>query len=80
MKMSEAAPVIRAKDIDLSAIVLTRGYHRTREEGMNAMEAAAYLAGSEHTETPYGVCPVISRVVHSLSDLLPSDRTRTRLL
>ncbi|MFS8070110.1 MAG: hypothetical protein ACMG6S_27410, partial [Byssovorax sp.] len=80
MKASEAVPVIRAKVIDLSTIVLTTAYHRTREDGMNAMEAAAYLAGMEHTEAPYGVCPVIRAVVHSLNYHLSSDRTCTRLL
>jgi hypothetical protein len=69
-----------AKDIDLSKIVLTAGYHRTREEGMSALEAAAYLAGLEHSERPYGVCPVITEVMHWWNHHLPSDRTRTRLL
>jgi hypothetical protein len=33
--------VISPKDIDLSKIVLTRGWHKTREDGMDVMEAAA---------------------------------------
>jgi hypothetical protein len=69
-----------AKDIDLSKIVLTRGLHTTREEGMNAMEAAAYLAGLEHTECPHRVCILITIAMNTWNDHLPSDRIRTRLL
>lgn len=69
-----------AKGIDPSKIVLTAGYHRTREEGMNALEAAAYLAGLEHSERPRGVCLIICLVMHAWSDHLPDDDIRTRLL
>ena len=69
-----------AKDIDLSKIVLKAGYHRTREEGMSALEAAAYLAGGEHSERPYGVCAIICEVMHAWNDDLPNDGIRTRLL
>ncbi len=72
--------VISPKDIDLSKIVLTRGYHRTREDGMDVMEAAAYLAGLEHTRSPYGVCGLIRFALCMWNDHLPSDRIRTRLL
>jgi hypothetical protein len=79
MKASEATPVMSAENIDRSKIVLTAGYHETREEGMNALEAAAYLAGQEHSERPYGVCPIIIEMLRSWSDHLPEDGIRTRL-
>ena len=80
MKTSEAAPVRSAKDIDLRKIVLTADYHPTREEGMNAVEAAAYLAGLEHSVRPHGVCSIICLVMHAWNDHLPNDALRTRLL
>lgn len=80
MKTSEAAPVLSANEIDPSKIVLKAGYHRTREEGMNAVEAAAYLAGLGHSVRPYGVCAIICQVMHVWSDHLPNNRIRTRLL
>ena len=80
MKTSKAAPVRSANDIDRSKIVLKAGFHRTREEGMNALEAAAYLAGLEHSERPHGVCEIICEVMHAWSDDLPNDAIRTRLL
>ena len=69
-----------AKGIDLSTIVLTAGYHETREEGMSVVEAAAYLAGERHSEQPHCVCPILVEVLGSWNDALPDDDIRTRLL
>jgi len=66
--------------IDLTNIVLAYGSHRTRENGMCAMEAAAYVAGEWHSDHPACVCPVIGAFMRSWNDGLPDDATRTRLL
>ena len=66
--------------IDLTNIVLKHGSHASREDGMCAMEAAAYVAGEDHRDHPKCVCPVIGAFMRSWNDNLPDDESRTRLL
>ena len=65
---------------DLEAVSLKSGAHMTREEGMCAMEAAAYLAGEPHSDHPQCVSPVIAAFKISWNDGLPNDAERDRLL
>jgi hypothetical protein len=65
---------------DLPLIHLKHGAHRNRVEGVCAMEAAAWLAGREHTDSPICVSPVIASFVRYWNDALPSDEDRDRLL
>jgi len=61
-------------------IVLERFNHKTREEGMCAMEAAAWLAGEPHSDEPKCVCPIISAFMMSWNDSISDRYERTRLL
>lgn len=66
--------------IDLSQITLRHGSHPTREDGVCAMEAVAWLAGEEHSDAPACACPVITRLIVSWNDSLQEDADRNRLL
>jgi hypothetical protein len=62
------------------AVTLKVGSHRTREHGVCALEATAWLVGEGHTAYPQCVCPVVAGFVRTLNDGLPDDEMRTRLL
>jgi hypothetical protein len=61
-------------------IDLRKGAHEERERGVCAMEAAAWLAGEPHSDSPQCVCAVLGAFVRSWNDALPSDEDRNRLL
>ena len=61
-------------------IDLKRGSHSDRQNGVCALEAAAWLAGEEHSDKPQCVCSVIAAFVISWNDALPTDEDRNRLL
>jgi hypothetical protein len=61
-------------------IDLKKGSHADRENGVCAMEAAAWLAGEPHSDSPQCACPVIAAFVIAWNDALPSDAERNRLL
>jgi hypothetical protein len=65
--------------LGFNGIELSSGAHSRREQGVCAMEAAAWLAGEKHTDSPTCVCPVIAAFVRSWNDALP-DADRNRLL
>src|SRR5690606_35073930 len=73
-KMIEVTRLERLDEIELGA-----GAHDSREAGMNAMEAVAWIAGEPHSDTPECTCPVIAKFIRSWNDALP-DEDRTRLL
>ena len=52
----------------LDEITLTVGQHNSPEAGMCAMEAAAWLAGEEHSDTPECVDETITEYVQVLND------------
>ncbi|MFC3504840.1 hypothetical protein ACFOOK_28265 [Micromonospora krabiensis] len=60
--------------IDLTSIVLDRGAHDDREDGLCVMEAVAYFAGEEHTDAPKCVSPVLTTFGQRLNDVLPHDK------
>jgi len=53
---------------DLRQIVLGRGAHATREDGLCVMECVAFVAGLPHSDTPECTDPVLARVVTQLND------------
>ena len=61
-------------------IMLARGGHNDRGDGVCAMEAVAWLAGEPHSDRPRCVSPIIAAFVRRWNDDLPDDETRTRLL
>lgn len=58
---------------------LTRGSHKTAEEGLCAMEAVAWLEGLPHSDAPECTCPVIARFLRLGQDVMP-DKIRQRLI
>ena len=64
----------------LTGVSLRPGCHETREEGVCAMEAAAWLAGEPHSDKPKCVSLMISRFMRSWNDALPNNADRDRLL
>ena len=65
---------------ELAAVTLGSGSHSTREEGVCAMEAVAWLAGEPHSDAPECASPVIAAFLRSWNDSLPTDEDRQRLL
>jgi hypothetical protein len=65
---------------ELDRLSLKRGGHRDFEQGMCAMEAAAYIANEPHSASPACVCPVLTSFMARWNDGLPSDEDRDRLL
>ena len=65
---------------ELETITLESGSHATREEGVCAMEAVAWLAGEPHSDAPECASPVIAAFLRSWNDALPTDEGRQRLL
>lgn len=61
-------------------IDLRKGSHQRREDGVCAMEAAAWLAGEPHSDRPQCACPAIAAFVVAWNDALPSDEDRNRIL
>ena len=55
-------------------ITLSTGSHRTRDDGMCMMEAAAMLAGEPHTDRPECVDPVIAAFCRAWQDRLDDGR------
>ncbi len=62
----------------LNDIKLSEGIHETRESGMCAMEAAAYIMGLPHSETPACVAPNLAMAFGDLNDVA-DDEQRQRL-
>jgi hypothetical protein len=65
-------------ELDLDALILSKGHHKDRDDGMCLMEAAAWLAGQPHTDHPPCVSPVLGIFGRALNDVLP-DTTRQQL-
>jgi hypothetical protein len=69
--------------LDLSVLdnlTLLAGSHKSREDGVCAMEAIAWVAGKAHGDHPVCVCPIIGGFLRSWNDAIPDNETRTRLL
>jgi hypothetical protein len=58
---------------------LRRGAHRSRSEGMCAMEMVAWLAGEPHSDEPSCACPVAAALVRACNDTM-SDASRNTCL
>ena len=63
----------------LESISLDHGRHRSFDDGMCAMEAAAWLAGEEWSDHPNCVSPVIGQFLRSWNDTL-GDEARNTLI
>jgi hypothetical protein len=64
----------------LETMSLKYGSHPNVEAGLCAMEAVAWLAGEDHSDSPACVDPGIAAAVRKLNDRMPTDKMRTELL
>ena len=64
----------------LDDIDLEHGCHASRKDGVCVMEAAAWIAGEKHSDSPQCVSPIISAFLRSWNDALPDNEMRNRLL
>jgi hypothetical protein len=64
--------------LNLDALVLQQGAHKTADEGMCLMEAVAWWAGQRHTDQPPCVSPVLGAFGRSWNDSLDTG-TRQEL-
>ena len=64
----------------LESISLKYGGHKKFEDGVCAMEIAAYVAGEDHSDQPSCVSKVITSFMVAWNDALPTDEERNRLL
>ena len=63
--------------IDLENLVLAKGAHDDRSDGLCLLEAVAWFAGKDHTDHPPCVSPVLGAYGRSLNDALPDDRRQS---
>ena len=63
-----------------TGLVLKHGGHKPTDHEFCVMEAVAYVAGEEWSDSPQCACPVISAFLRQWNDDLPDDESRTRLL
>jgi hypothetical protein len=64
--------------LDLDAIVLARGAHARRVDGVSVLEAVAWWAGEPHSDQPACVSPVLATFVRGWADAL-DDQPRQQL-
>lgn len=66
---------------DLKDLTLTVGMHNTRDDGVCAMEAVAWLAGEPHTDAPACIPTPLAKAFQVLNDWgWESDQERTAAL
>lgn len=61
------------REAKLADIELACGQHETRDDGMCAMEAVAFITGNRHSDWPSCVCPVVTGVMQWMNDVLPNQ-------
>jgi hypothetical protein len=64
--------------VTFQTIRLSKGKHRTPDDGACVMELASMLAGEQFTDHPVSVCPVIGALLRSYNDSI-DDRRRQDL-
>ena len=64
--------------INLDTLVLKKGSHRRADDGLCLLEAAAFLAGEDHSDEPQCVSRVLGTFGRDLNDVL-DDTKRQQL-
>jgi hypothetical protein len=64
--------------VTYQTIKLSKGKHRSPDDGACVMELASMLAGEQFTDHPVSVCPVIGALLRSYNDSI-DDRRRQDL-
>jgi hypothetical protein len=62
--------------VSYQTIKLSRGKHKSPEDGACVMELASMLAGETFTDHPASVCPVIASLLRAYNDWIDDDRRR----
>src|SRR5260370_33756470 len=57
--------------IDLDTLILARGAHKDRDDGLCLLEAVAWFAGRSHSDQPPCVSPALGAYGRTLNDVLP---------
>ncbi len=65
--------------LGLDGISLKHGMHDSRQDGVCALEAVAWIAGEPHSDHPKCACPVLSDFLRKWNDDLPNDADRNPL-
>ena len=63
----------------LTELVLSRGSHSDRADGVCLMEAVAWFAGEEHSDAPACCSPVLAAFFRSWNDGMRTDDERAQL-
>ena len=71
--------VLKDRLTDWEGVVLQSGSHKSPDDGMCAMEAAAWLAGEPHGDAPVCVDPIVRRIMVVLNDKFRRDGQRQAL-
>ena len=71
--------VIEKRWAKLQGLSLKSGAHSPNST-FCVMEAVAYVAGEPWSDKPECACPIISSLLRSWNDALPTDADRDRLL
>src|SRR5579885_1976853 len=66
-------------EFSFDGLVLRSGNHSSRDSGVCLLEAAAWMAGEEHSDAPKCVCPVLAAFGRSLNDAM-GDEARQSLI
>ena len=61
-------------------LVLFHGPHSDASQGMCVMEAVAYVAGEQHSDSPHCTSPTIAAFLRSWNDSIRTNADRTLLL
>jgi hypothetical protein len=59
---------------DLETLILAKGAHNDRSDGLCLLEAVAWWAGETHTDQPACVSPILGAYGRAINDLLPHDK------
>ncbi len=78
--MNTNAKILADRLAILETLDLKHGSHSDFSKGICALEAVAWLAGEEHSDSPECACPVIATIVRGWNDTLPDDEHRNRLI
>ncbi|MGH9005930.1 MAG: hypothetical protein ACRDYV_22620, partial [Acidimicrobiia bacterium] len=63
--------------LDLDTLILTKGNHSTRDDGVCLLEAVAWWAEEAHTDAPTCVSPVLTTFGTRLNDVLGGGKRQT---
>lgn len=67
-------PLIQDRLAELDGLMLDKGGHRSRNDGVCATEAIAWLAGEEHSDHPECLSPILGAFLRGWNDAVDKDQ------